>query len=119
TTLRVIAGFEQPDAGRVELHGSDVTTSAPYERPVNTVFQDYALFPHMSVAENVAYGLRVDGVPRHKRRERAAEALAMVRLPGIESRSRASFRAANASVWRWRARSSTGRACCCSTSPWG
>ena len=86
TTLRVIAGFEQPDAGRVELHGVDVTTSPPYERRVNTVFQDYALFPHMSVAENVAYGLRVDGVPRHKRRERAAEALAMVRLPGIESR---------------------------------
>ena len=59
TTLRVIAGFESPDAGRVELHGQDVTASPPYERAVNTVFQDYALFPHMSVLENVAYGLRV------------------------------------------------------------
>src|ERR1700712_5701552 len=57
TTLRLIAGFELADSGSVELHGSDVTNSPPYLRPVNTVFQDYALFPHMSVAENVAYGL--------------------------------------------------------------
>jgi putative spermidine/putrescine transport system ATP-binding protein len=86
TTLRVIAGFELPDSGRIELHGEDVTRRAPYERPVNTVFQDYALFPHMSVIENVAYGLRVTGVPKAERRERAAEALAMVRLPGVEDR---------------------------------
>jgi len=86
TTLRVIAGFELPDSGRVELHGEDVTRSAPYERPVNTVFQDYALFPHMSVLDNVAYGLRVTGVPKRERRERAADALRMVRLPGVESR---------------------------------
>ena len=86
TTLRVIAGFELPDSGRVELHGEDVTSSAPYERPVNTVFQDYALFPHMSVLDNVAYGLRVTGVPKRERRERAADALRMVRLPGVESR---------------------------------
>jgi putative spermidine/putrescine transport system ATP-binding protein len=86
TTLRVIAGFELPDSGSVELHGLDVTRSAPYERAVNTVFQDYALFPHMSVLDNVAYGLRVKGVPKQKRRERAAEALAMVRLPNVEGR---------------------------------
>src|SRR5580704_5247305 len=61
TTLRVIAGFELPDSGRIELHGADVTRSPPYGRPVNTVFQDYALFPHMNVLENVAYGLRVGG----------------------------------------------------------
>src|SRR5271165_2918893 len=67
TTLRVIAGFERPDSGSVELHGLDMTGSAPYERPVNTVFQDYALFPHMSVIENVAYGLRVKGTPRRER----------------------------------------------------
>jgi putative spermidine/putrescine transport system ATP-binding protein len=86
TTLRVIAGFELADAGTVQLHGVDVTRAAPYERPLNTVFQDYALFPHMSVAENVAYGLRVTGVGKQERRRRAAEALAMVRLPEIGSR---------------------------------
>ena len=86
TTLRVIAGFELPDSGHVELHGVEVTRSPPYERPVNTVFQDYALFPHMSVLENVAYGLRVKGVGKRERSDRAAEALAMVRLPGVEGR---------------------------------
>jgi putative spermidine/putrescine transport system ATP-binding protein len=82
----VIAGFELPDAGSVELQGVDVTRSPPYERQVNTVFQDYALFPHMSVLDNVAYGLRVRGVGRRERSERAAEALAMVRLPDVEGR---------------------------------
>jgi putative spermidine/putrescine transport system ATP-binding protein len=86
TTLRVIAGFELGDSGRVELHGADVTRSPPYEREVNTVFQDYALFPHMSVLDNVAYGLRVKGVPKHERSERAAQALSMVRLTGVETR---------------------------------
>jgi putative spermidine/putrescine transport system ATP-binding protein len=86
TTLRVIAGFELADSGTVQLHGVDVTGSPPYQRPVNTVFQDYALFPHMSVGENVAYGLRVQGVPKREREQRAAEALSMVRLPGMESR---------------------------------
>src|SRR5438874_10453100 len=75
TTLRLIAGFERPDAGRIELHGREVTRTAPYERDVNTVFQDYALFPHMTVAENVAYGLRVKGVPRRERQARVEEAL--------------------------------------------
>src|ERR1700704_4578671 len=86
TTLRVIAGFELPDSGTVELHGTDVTSSPPYERPVNTVFQDYALFPHMSVLENVAYGLRVKGVAKRERAQHATEALEMVRLPGVEGR---------------------------------
>ncbi|HEV7585227.1 MAG TPA: ABC transporter ATP-binding protein [Solirubrobacteraceae bacterium] len=86
TTLRVIAGFELPDSGSVELHGVDVTRSAPYERAVNTVFQDYALFPHMSVLDNVAYGLRVKGVAKHERRQRASEALELVRLPNVEGR---------------------------------
>src|SRR5438445_1814469 len=86
TTLRVIAGFELPDSGRVALHGVDVTHSAPYERPVNTVFQDYALFPHMTVSDNVAYGLRVRGVPKQERSRRASEALEMVRLPGTGAR---------------------------------
>ena len=68
TTLRLIAGFERPDAGTVELDGVDVTSRPPYERDVNTVFQDYALFPHMTVAENVAYGLQVKGVGRARAR---------------------------------------------------
>jgi putative spermidine/putrescine transport system ATP-binding protein len=86
TTLRLIAGFEQPDEGRVELSGVDVTNRAPYERDVNTVFQDYALFPHMTVADNVGYGLRVKGVPRRERKQRVDEALALVRLPEVGGR---------------------------------
>jgi putative spermidine/putrescine transport system ATP-binding protein len=86
TTLRMIAGFEEPDTGRVELAGRDVTGLPPYDRSVNTVFQDYALFPHMTVGDNVAYGLRVKGVGRDERRRRASEALATVRLAGYEQR---------------------------------
>jgi putative spermidine/putrescine transport system ATP-binding protein len=80
TTLRLIAGFELPDEGRVELAGTDVTHRPPYARDVNTVFQDYALFPHMTVAENVDYGLRIRRVAKAERRERVADALRMVRL---------------------------------------
>ncbi|MEX0673559.1 MAG: ABC transporter ATP-binding protein [Gaiellaceae bacterium] len=86
TTLRLVAGFERPDAGRVELRGVDITGEPPFARDVNTVFQDYALFPHMSVAENVAYGLRIRRVRRRDRRERVAEALELVRLTGFEGR---------------------------------
>jgi putative spermidine/putrescine transport system ATP-binding protein len=86
TTLRLIAGFERPDEGRVELGGVDVSGRPPYQRDVNTVFQDYALFPHMSVVDNVAYGLRVRKVGRSERAERAAEALSMVRLDGYGDR---------------------------------
>ena len=80
TVLRMIAGFEIPDAGAVRLDGIDVTRQAPFERNVNTVFQDYALFPHLNVRDNVAYGLRVRGVPKARRRELADQALARVRL---------------------------------------
>ena len=86
TTLRLIAGFERPDAGTVELAGADVTRQAPYDRAVNTVFQDYALFPHMTVADNVGYGLKVRGVGRAERRAAVQEALEMVRLPDIGPR---------------------------------
>src|SRR6266516_3573102 len=86
TTLRVIAGFERPDAGRVELQGIDVTRVAPAQRAVNTVFQDYALFPHMTVVENVEYGLRVQGMSRRDRRARATDVLERVRLPGLGDR---------------------------------
>jgi putative spermidine/putrescine transport system ATP-binding protein len=86
TTLRLIAGFERPDEGRIELAGRDVGRLPPYARDVNTVFQDYALFPHMSVAQNIGYGLRVKRIPRAERRARVEETLGIVRLPGLGDR---------------------------------
>jgi putative spermidine/putrescine transport system ATP-binding protein len=86
TTLRLIAGFEQPDAGRILLKGRDVTARPPYDRDVNTVFQDYALFPHMTVQQNVEYGLMIKKVARSERRRRAGEALEMIRLAGLGGR---------------------------------
>jgi len=86
TTLRMIAGFEDPSSGTVELAGKDVNGVPPYDRAVNTVFQDYALFPHMSVGENVAYGLRIARVDKAERAKRRDEALEMVRLPGYGDR---------------------------------
>jgi putative spermidine/putrescine transport system ATP-binding protein len=86
TVLRLIAGFEAPTQGRILLGGVDVTAQAPFARDVNTVFQDYALFPHMSVLQNVEYGLRVKRVDRRVRRPRALEALETVRLSGYGDR---------------------------------
>src|SRR2546421_4586058 len=86
TLLRLIAGFERPDAGRIELAGRDVTSTPPYLRDTNTVFQDYALFPHMSVADNIGYGLRVKGVAKPAREKRVQRALEMVRLAGLGHR---------------------------------
>ena len=86
TVLRMIAGFEQPTSGTIELAGVDVTEVPPYNRDVNTVFQDYALFPHMDVLSNVEYGLKVKKVPKAERRQRAEEALASVRLAEYGSR---------------------------------
>ena len=86
TTLRMIAGFEEPSGGTIELAGENVSGVPPYDRAVNTVFQDYALFPHMTVGENVAYGLRIAGVDKAERARRRDEALEMVRLPGYAER---------------------------------
>ncbi len=86
TVLRMIAGFEDPDSGSIKLNGKEITHLPPYERDVNTVFQDYALFPHMDVVTNIEYGLRVKKVPKTERREKALAALAQVRLSGYESR---------------------------------
>jgi putative spermidine/putrescine transport system ATP-binding protein len=86
TTLRLIAGFERPDEGRIELGGADVSDRPPYARDVNTVFQDYALFPHMTVAQNVEYGLRVKRVAKAERSGRVEEALGIVQLAGLGSR---------------------------------
>ena len=86
TCLRLIAGFDHPDSGQVLLDGVDVTDIPPFERNVNTVFQDYALFPHMNVADNVAYGLRVRGVAAAERRKRALEMLDLVQLESFADR---------------------------------
>jgi putative spermidine/putrescine transport system ATP-binding protein len=86
TCLRLIAGFERPTSGRVELHGVDVSGRAPFEREVNTVFQDYALFPHMTVVQNISYGLRVRKVAKAEMTQRVHAALAMVRLDELGAR---------------------------------
>ena len=86
TCLRMIAGFEEPTAGRIVLHGRDVAGLPAYERDVNTVFQDYALFPHMSVRENVEYGLLVKGISRADRQRRVTDALRMMRLDRFDRR---------------------------------
>jgi len=86
TLLRLIGGFEAPDGGTIELAGIDVTSTPPYARPVNTVFQDYALFPHMTVSQNIEYGLRVRHVDKTERRRKVASALDMVRLSGLGDR---------------------------------
>jgi putative spermidine/putrescine transport system ATP-binding protein len=86
TCLRMIAGFDQPTSGAIHLHGDDVTARPPYERDVNTVFQDYALFPHMTVGENIAYGLMIKRVSKTERGKRVEEMLELVRLPGFARR---------------------------------
>ncbi len=86
TTLRMIGGFEQPTSGLIELHGQDVTWLPPYQRHVNTVFQNYALFPHLTIYENVAFGLRRQGVPDKDVKARVGEMLELVELPGFERR---------------------------------
>ena len=86
TTLRMIAGFEQPTAGEIFLDGQPVAGVPPYRRNVNTVFQHYALFPHMTVAQNVGYGLRQKGIKRDEEKQRVAEALQLVRLANYGSR---------------------------------
>jgi putative spermidine/putrescine transport system ATP-binding protein len=83
TCLRMIAGFDRPTAGQILLYGQDVSNLPPYERPVNTVFQDYALFPHMTVDENIGYGLMIKGVPKAERMKRVDDMLDLVRLPGF------------------------------------
>ncbi|MFW5681217.1 MAG: ABC transporter ATP-binding protein, partial [Pseudomonadota bacterium] len=86
TLLRMLAGFETPSEGRIVIDGVDMTRVPPNRRPVNMVFQSYAVFPHMTVEANVAYGLRVAGVGRDETRRRVAEALAMVRLEPFATR---------------------------------
>jgi spermidine/putrescine transport system ATP-binding protein len=86
TSLRMIAGFELPTDGKILIHGKDVSQVSAFQRPVNTVFQQYALFPHMTVEQNIGFGLEMKGVPRAERSRRVSETLEMVRLPGMEMR---------------------------------
>src|SRR6478735_7820790 len=86
STLRIIGGFMEPTTGKVEIEGTDVTRHQPYERPTNTVFQSYALFPHLRVEGNVAYGLKMEGVPRAEQGRRVQEALELVGLAGMGRR---------------------------------
>src|SRR3954454_82185 len=86
TLLRLIAGFEMPDGGRFLIDGVDVTAVPPYARPVNMMFQSYALFPHLDVAANIAFGLRQEGMERRRREARIAEMLALVQMQGLERR---------------------------------
>lgn len=86
TCLRMIAGFDRPTSGEIYLYGQDVSNLPPYERSVNTVFQDYALFPHMNVGENIAYGLMIKKVPKAEREKRVEEMLDLVQLKGFASR---------------------------------
>jgi spermidine/putrescine transport system ATP-binding protein len=86
TTLRMVGGFEQPDAGTIRIDGDDMGRRPPYRRPVNTVFQQYALFPHLTVAKNIGYGLRRLGVDRAEIRRRVAEAMEMMEIAGLDDR---------------------------------
>ncbi|WP_349497245.1 ABC transporter ATP-binding protein [Clostridium felsineum] len=86
TTLRMIAGFEEPTGGKIILDGDDVSTKNPYERDVNTVFQNYALFPHMNIFNNIAFGLKIKKFPKDKLKEKVMEALNLVQLKGFEKR---------------------------------
>ena len=105
TTLRMIGGFEEPTEGHIYLGDQDVVGLPPYKRDVNTVFQSYALFPHMSIEDNVGFGLERKGVAKGELKGRVAEMLELVGLSGSRSASRGSSRAASSSASRSRARS--------------
>src|SRR6266576_3807838 len=86
TLLRMLAGFETPDAGKILLNGKDIAQVLPHQRPVNMMFQNYALFPHLSVRDNIAFGLKRAGMPRPQIDARVAEMVALVKLDGMEKR---------------------------------
>lgn len=119
TCLRLIGGFEQPTSGQIVLFGQDASRLPPYARDVNTVFQDYALFPHMNVRDNVAYALMVRGVPRPERHRRAEEMLELVKLAGLGDRRPGQLSGGQRQRVALARASSTGPGCCCWTSPWG
>jgi putrescine transport system ATP-binding protein len=122
TLLRMLGGFETPSSGRILIDGEDMTGVPPYERPVNMMFQSYALFPHMNVEENVAFGLRQDRVPKAEIHERVATMLDLVKLRDFAKRKPNQLSGGQkqrvALARSLAARSSSAQNCCCSTSPW-
>ena len=116
TSLRMIAGLTPQSGGQIVVGGKDITGVPPYRRDMGLVFQSYALFPHMTVAKNVAFGLEMRGVSRADIAKRVREALALVHLQGMETRRPRTCRAGSSSASRWRARWSSARRSCCSTS---
>jgi hypothetical protein len=118
TLLRLLAGFEAPSAGRIELDGEDLGGLAPYKRPVNMMFQSYALFPHMTVADNIAFGLKQDGLPRRGSSAGSRKCWRWCTWNRWRAASRTSCREDSSSAWRSRARWPRVPSCCCSTSPW-
>ena len=119
TTLRLVAGFEQPTDGRILLDGVDMARTPPHKRKVNTVFQSYALFPFLNVADNVAFGLRFQDVGKAEARRRVGEALALVQLQGLERRRPAQLSGGQQQRVALAGRWSSTRRCCCWTSPSG
>ncbi|MEZ5503570.1 MAG: ABC transporter ATP-binding protein [Halioglobus sp.] len=104
TLLRMLAGFERPTAGRIRIDGVDVTDLPPYQRPVNMMFQSYAVFPHMTVERNIAYGLKKERLPAAEIAERVARMLELVQLTPLQGASHTSSAAASSSGWRWQGR---------------
>lgn len=116
TCLRLIAGFEQPTSGSIRIHGVEAAGVPPYQRDVNTVFQDYALFPHMNVLDNIAYGLKVKAWPRPNATAAPKKPWRWWPWPAMARESRRSCPVASASAWPWPARWSIGHGYCCWTS---
>jgi putrescine transport system ATP-binding protein len=116
TLLRMLAGFESPTSGQILLAGQDIVGLAPYERPINMMFQSYALFPHLTVWDNIAFGLQRDGMPRDQIAERVGQMLELVQLKQYASRT--SSPAASSSAWRWHAAWPSGPSSCCWTNHW-
>ncbi len=116
TLLRLIAGFEQPSSGSIRLYGERMEGLPPFRRPVNTVFQSYALFPHMSVAENIGFGLEMQGRPRSEIDATVSRMLDLVKLPEVASAAPTSCPVASSNASPWPARWPAGPRCCCSTS---
>lgn len=119
TLLRMLAGFERPTEGRLFLDGVDITDMPPYERPINMMFQSYALFPHMTVAQNIAFGLKQDGLPKAEIDARVEEMLKLVQMTQYAAVSRTSSPVVSVSGWPWPVPWPSVPSCCCWTSPWG
>ena len=112
TLLRMLAGFEQPTAGQIMLDGVDLAHVPPYQRPINMMFQSYALFPHMTVEQNIAFGLKQDRLPKAEITARVQEMLALVHMQEYAKRKPHQLSGGQRVAWR------NGRSCCCSMSRW-